>query len=79
MYEVDAQAADNAYIEVRIPDASPDDGPFIPQPADQVTFTSHGELSIPWPVFRRYIDAINASGDITDQRTRTDSDAQPRP
>ncbi|MDG4764408.1 hypothetical protein O7632_09870 [Solwaraspora sp. WMMD406] len=79
MYEVDTQSADNAYIEVRVPDASPDDGPFTPQPADQVSCTAHGKLSFPWPVFRRYIDAINASGDIVDERAGTASEAQPRP
>jgi hypothetical protein len=36
-------------------------------PADRVTFTAHGEWDIPWPVFRRFIEAIAGSGDIVQE------------
>ncbi|MBE1484373.1 hypothetical protein [Plantactinospora soyae] len=62
--EVKPEAEGNDYIEVRIPDASPDSGPFIPEAADRVTLTIHGSWTIPWPMFRRFIEAIKASGDI---------------
>ena len=66
LYEVISGSDRNDYIEVRVPDASPEQGPFVPMPADQVTLTMHGTWSIPWPIFRRFIDAIRAAGDIVD-------------
>ncbi|WP_127499817.1 hypothetical protein [Actinoplanes solisilvae] len=54
----------NDYLEVRIPDASPDHGPFVPMHANHVTLTMHGRWNIPWPIFRRLLDAIRAAGDV---------------
>jgi hypothetical protein len=54
------------FIEVLIPDAQPDAGPFAPAASDRVTVTMHGQWDIPWPVFRRFIEAIRISGDIRD-------------
>ncbi|MEV6345030.1 hypothetical protein [Actinoplanes sp. NPDC051851] len=64
LYEVDSGSTENNYLDVRIPDASPEDGPFIPMLADHVTLTMHGRWTLPWPVFRCYVDAIQAAGDI---------------
>jgi len=64
LYEVDPDATENNYLDVRIPDASPNSGPFIPMPGDYVTLTMHGRWTLPWPVFRRFLDAIQAAGDI---------------
>src|SRR3712207_9383539 len=57
-------SAENNYIDVRIPDVSPNSGPFIPMPSEQVTLTMHGQWTRPWPVCRRFLDAIRAAGDI---------------
>ena len=57
---------ENNYIDVRIPDASPNSGPFIPMPSDHVTLTMHGQWRLPWPVFRRFLNAIRAAGDIVE-------------
>ncbi len=64
LYEVHTGSAENNYIDVRIPDMSPNSGPFIPMPSDHVTLTMHGQWALPWPVFRRFLDAIRAAGDI---------------
>lgn len=69
LYEVTPDTSRNDYAEVQILDATPDGGPFVPVPADRVTFTVHGEWNIPWPVFRRFIEVIAASADIVQDRT----------
>lgn len=66
LYEVGPDKSGNDYIEIRIPDASPGAGPFVPMPADHVTLTMHGFWALPWPVFRRFLDAVQASGDIVE-------------
>lgn len=66
LYEVKPADGSNDFIDVRIPDASPESGPFVPVSADHVTLTMHGQWTVPWPVFRRFIDAIQASGDIVE-------------
>jgi len=66
LYEVERDNAENNYIEVRIPDAAPESSPFIPMAADHVTLTMHGHWALPWPVFRRFLDAIQAAGDIVE-------------
>jgi hypothetical protein len=69
LYEVTPDSSRNDYVDVQIPDANPDGGPFVPVPSDRVAFTVHGEWNIPWPVFRRFIEVIAASGDIVHDRT----------
>jgi hypothetical protein len=71
LYEVTPNTQRNDYVEVQIPDAQPDRGPFVPEPADVVTFTAHGEWDIPWPIFRRFIEVINTTGDIVEDETTT--------
>jgi len=66
LYEVDPCTTENNYIDVRVPDAAPESGPFVPMPAEHVTLTMHGCLALPWPVFRRFLDAIRAAGSIVD-------------
>jgi hypothetical protein len=66
LYEVEPGNTENNYIDVRIPDASPESGPFVPLSADHVTLTMHGRWNLPWPVFRRFLDAIRAAGDIVE-------------
>jgi hypothetical protein len=79
LYEVDPDATENNYLDVRIPDASPDSGPFIAMPADLVTLTMHGRWTLPWPVFRRFLDAIEAAGDIVVPTGDNPVPAQPEP
>jgi hypothetical protein len=69
LYEVDSETPENNYIEVLIPDVRPAEGPFAPATADQVMFTAHGTLEVPWLVFRHFLDAIEASGDIVEGTT----------
>ena len=58
LYEVTPDTSRNDDAEVQIPDANPNGLPFIPVPADVVTFTVHGEWNIPWLVFWRFIEVI---------------------
>jgi hypothetical protein len=69
LYEVTPDTSRNDYVEVQIPDANPDDGPFVPGHSDRVTLAVHGEWDIPWLVFRRFIEVIAASGDIVQEQT----------
>ncbi|MEU7802413.1 hypothetical protein AB0B10_24430 [Micromonospora arborensis] len=66
LYEVKPETEDNDYIDLQIPDASPEGGPFVPSPARQVTLAMHGDWLIPWPIFRRFIDGVRASGDLVE-------------
>lgn len=66
LYEVEPGTTENNYIDVLVPDASPESGPFVPMPAEHVTLTMHGRWELPWPVFRRFLDAVRAAGDIVD-------------
>jgi len=84
LYEVDPDAVGNNYIDVRIPDLQPAGGPFVPAPAEQVTFIVHGSPTLPWPVLHRLVGAVVASGDIvgvpTAVASQTDpAGSQPRP
>ena len=63
---VDPNSPENNYIEVLIPDAQPADGPFVAAAADQVTVAGHGTSTVPWPVFRHFLDTIETSGDIVE-------------
>jgi hypothetical protein len=71
LYEVDSGKSENNYIEVRIPDVPPESGPFVPMPSKHVTLTMHGSWAIPWPVFRRLLDAVQAAGDIVESTADT--------
>lgn len=51
------------YLEVSIPDKTPDEGPFAPRSQCHVV-VSFGPGSIPWLVLRRFHDHVQASGDI---------------
>ncbi|GAA3253363.1 hypothetical protein ACFO1B_45980 [Dactylosporangium siamense] len=66
LHEVVPDSTANHYIDVQIPDTQPDGGPFVPAPSDRVTLTMHGDWTIPWPVFDRFLAAIRAAGDIVD-------------
>lgn len=66
LHEADREPAENVYIEILIPDAQPAGGPFAPATAGQVTLTGHGTWTVPWPVFRHFLDAIVATGDIVE-------------
>jgi hypothetical protein len=52
----------NDYLAVLIPDADPGSGPFVPVASDRITCTVHGDCAVPWPVFRRFIEAISTDG-----------------
>jgi hypothetical protein len=69
LYEVKPDDSPNDYLAILIPDASPEAGPFIPMPIDQVTLEIHGDWTLPWPVFRRFLDAVRAAGDIVEAGT----------
>jgi hypothetical protein len=58
------------HMAVVIPDATPDDGPFTPKPADHVV-VSVGDGRTPWPVLRRLLDLVESSGDIAESRPST--------
>jgi hypothetical protein len=62
LVELSGQA--HGLLEVRIPDATPSHGSFTPSPAEQVMFAAYGDAQIPWPIVRRFIDVVEASGDI---------------
>jgi hypothetical protein len=64
LYEVKSPVATNDYIDIQIPDIQPEGGPFVPDHADRVTLTIHGEWTVPWPVFRRFLAAVRAAGHI---------------
>ena len=66
LYEVDPTNDSNDYVDVHIPDRQPADGPFVPAAARHVVLTGHGRPRFPWPVFRHFLDAIAASGDIVE-------------
>ena len=65
LYEVVPGSADDNYLDVQIPDTQPD-GPFVPASSDRVTLTMHGHWTIPWPVLRRFLAALEAAGDIVE-------------
>jgi hypothetical protein len=67
LHEVTPEAVGNDSIGVQIPDAQPESGPFVPGPSDRVTLTMHGDWAIPWPVFRRFVDAVQTSGDVVEK------------
>jgi hypothetical protein len=50
------------HVEIVIPDATPDDGPFIPRPDD--AFIRMGEGSIPAGILTRLIAAARDAGDL---------------
>lgn len=55
---------DQAVLEVRVPDATPDEGPFTPRPSDEVTVSWAGSGRLPWPVLRRFLALVESRGDI---------------
>ena len=66
LYELPSVAGRNDRVEVQIPDVQPNGGQFVPGPAAHATFTAHGGCDFPWPVFHRFIAAIEVSGDIVE-------------
>ncbi|UQU65783.1 hypothetical protein COUCH_05545 [Couchioplanes caeruleus] len=66
LYETSPAGTATEYVYVQIPDLQPAGGPFVPAGAGQVALASHGDSVVPWPVFRQFLDAISASGDIVD-------------
>lgn len=68
LYEVDPTNASNDYIDVHIPDLHPAGGSFVPVPARHVAVAGHGSPYLPWPIFRHFLDAISASGNIVEDQ-----------
>jgi hypothetical protein len=66
LYEVHTEILDNSYLDVRVPDLRPDEGPFMPAAAEHVTFTAHVSWTAPWPVLQHFLALLVASGDIVD-------------
>lgn len=66
LYEADPADTRNDYIDVCIPNLQPAGGPFVPATAGHAVFTAHGSWTVPWLVFRHFLDAVAASGDIVD-------------
>ncbi|SCG63483.1 hypothetical protein [Micromonospora coxensis] len=64
-YELTGMSPAGGHLSVVIPDATPDDGPFTPQPAHRV-LVQVGDRQIPWPIFRRFIDLVESSGDLAE-------------
>ncbi|MBL7554007.1 hypothetical protein I6A60_40200 [Frankia sp. AgB1.9] len=48
------------YVEVEVPDAHPAGGGPARDGIEGATFTAHGSWRVPWPVFRRFVDAVQA-------------------
>ena len=46
------------------PDRQPGQGPFVPAAADRATVYCHGEATLPWLVFLRFLAVVAASGDV---------------
>jgi hypothetical protein len=68
LYEVDPTSTSNDYIDVRIPDLQPADGPFVPADAQRAALAGHGSPELPWPVFCHFLDAVHRSGDIVEHQ-----------
>jgi hypothetical protein len=68
LYAVPGEPDRNDYIEVRIPDLTPN-GPFTPAPATEVVFLAHGEPEIPWPILRQFFHLMCQYGDIVEHPT----------
>ena len=64
LHETIGANSNNEYLEVRIPDLQPTGGPFTCAASDQVVMRVHGSWTVPWPVFRHFVNAISSSGDI---------------
>ncbi|HCT76215.1 MAG TPA: hypothetical protein DGG94_04120 [Micromonosporaceae bacterium] len=58
IYETSNPTEDNNYIDIQIPDMNPDSGPFKPGPSHSVALNIHGEWSMPWPVFRHFLNTV---------------------
>lgn len=52
----------NDYLEIRVPDLTPDGGPFTPAPVSEVVVLGHGEPKIPLPILRRVLDLMATYG-----------------
>ncbi|MGC5285746.1 hypothetical protein [Micromonospora sp. DT231] len=55
------------YLSARIPDATPEGGPFTPRPASEVVVSCGGD--VPWLILRRFIHLVESSGDIVQDPT----------
>jgi hypothetical protein len=66
LYALPGVPGRNDYIEFRIPDLTPNGGPYTPASAEQVTFLAHGEPRIPWPILMRLIGLMREYGDLVD-------------
>jgi hypothetical protein len=53
----------NDYIEIRIPDLTPD-GQFTPAAVTEAVFLAHGEPRIPLPLLLRLLDLARDYGDL---------------
>jgi hypothetical protein len=63
MYALPGEPDSNDYVEVRIPDLTPE-GPFTPAPAGEAVFLAHGEPKIPSPILCRFIDLMHEYGHV---------------
>ena len=60
-----SESSGTAYACLVVPDMTPDDGPFTAGPPANATLRfSEGE--IPWPIWLRFMVAIEASGHIVE-------------
>ena len=60
-------AESGATLRVMVPDATPE-GPFTPTADGDVTVHLDATGMVPWPIFRRFLQLIEASGDILDSQ-----------
>ena len=79
VYAVPGDPDRNDYIEVRIPDLTPDES-FETAPASEVVLLAHGEPKIPWPIMRRLFHLMreHESGDSIAPRTCLRPDSRRR-
>lgn len=52
-----------AFVEISVPDATPDDAAFTPSSPDQV-IVRFADGSIPWPIWLKFMSAIQESNDL---------------
>jgi hypothetical protein len=64
LYEVNTADPANDYLDIRVPDRQPADGPFTSAGAEHATLTVHGSWTVPWPVLCHLLTAVEASVEI---------------
>jgi hypothetical protein len=54
----------NDFLDVLVPDVA-GDGQFAPASADHVVLAVHGEWTVPWPIFRKFVEVVASASALT--------------